>query len=81
MKSKAEQIVRHLNKFEPFMPYDYKNVAEVKSSEIGVGLYWQGTAEPEPALPTAEVWQINTHGQWSRKLALIVRGCDNVWRT
>lgn len=81
MKSKAEQIVRHLNKFESTRPFDYKNVAEAKAHEIGAGLYWKGTAEPEPALPTAEVWKINTHGKWSIKLGLIVRGVDNVWRT
>ena len=78
--TKAQQIADHLNAFYTERPYDYTQIAEAKAVELNVGLYWAGTAAPEPKNPTAEVWQMNEKNEWTRKLGEVVLGHDNVWR-
>lgn len=76
---KAAQIAAHLNAFNAERAFDYRLTAEAKASEIGVGLYWFGTAESASRYPDAEVWQIQ-RGTWSRKLGEFMLGHDGVWR-
>lgn len=74
--TKAEQIAKTLNAANTA---DFRHVAEAKAAEIGVGLYWAGTAEPEPKSPSAEVWQTR-NGEWVKRIGEVVRGHDGVWR-
>jgi len=74
--TKAERIARTLNADNTA---DFRRVAEAKAAEIGVGLYWAGTAAPEPKNPSAEVWQIK-NWKWIKRIGEVVRGQDGVWR-
>lgn len=76
-RTKAQQIAAHLNEYK--RPFDYRQVADAKAAEIGVAIYWAGTAAPSPMTPCAEVWQVS-RGCWTRRLGLITRGHDDVWR-
>lgn len=79
MMRKAEQIAKTLNKNH--VPADnFKDVAELKATEIGVGLYWYDADPAGQRLPRVEVWQIRG-GQWVRKLGEIVRSYKGIWRT
>lgn len=74
--TKAEQIAKSLN---ADTTADFRQVAEAKAAEIGVGLYWAGTAAPAPKNPSAEVWQM-LNGEWVRRIGEVVRGHDGIWR-
>ncbi len=79
MMTKAEQIAEALN-VNHALTNNFKDVAELKAAEIGVGLYWYDLNPAGQRLPRVEVWQIIS-GQWSRKLGDIVRSHQGVWRT
>lgn len=74
--TKAEQIARRLNADKTA---DFRKVAEASAAEIGVGLYWAGTAAPAPTNPSVEVWQTRD-GEWVKRLGEVVRGHDGIWR-
>ena len=74
--TKAERIAKTLNADNTA---DFRQVAEAKAAEIGVGIYWAGTAAPEPKNPSAEVWQTK-NGEWIKRIGEVVRGQDGVWR-
>lgn len=74
--TKAEQIANSLNADKTA---EFRQVAEAKAAEIGVGLYWAGTAATTPKNPSAEVWQMR-NGEWTKRIGEVVRGHDGIWR-
>lgn len=54
-------------------PSEYRAMAESLAANIGVGLYWLGTASNHDGLPTAQVFQVGARGQWSRQLGTITQ--------
>ena len=76
--TKAEQIAKSMN---AAADADFRQVAEAeaKAAEIGVGLYWAGTAAPAPKNPSVEVWQVRKE-KWVRRIGEVVRGHDGIWR-
>lgn len=81
IRTKAGQIAAHLNAYCADRPYDFKEIAEGKATEINVGLYWIGTASGGNSQPQVEVWQTNVKGTWTRKLGTVTLGYDNIWRS
>ena len=74
--TKAEQIAKSGNTDKTA---EFRKVAEAKAEEIGVGLYWAGTASPAPKSPSAEVWQTR-NGEWVKRIGEAVCGHDGIWR-
>lgn len=74
------KIAEHLNKFFADRPFDFKAIAESKAQELGVGLYWSGTATIDCGNTSAEVWKMNEKKEWTKKIGEVVLGHDNIWR-
>lgn len=77
---KTLAIAAHLNTHFAARPYDYKQIADAKATEIKAGLYWIGTASNVNGQPQVEVWKTSVGGTWTRKLGTVTLGYDNIWR-